>query len=52
MNHLPKSTGTYMFYNPALDTYIVGAFNQMNYMRKQVPFIVKILNKVSKVSKR
>ena len=45
------STSTYMFYNPAYDIYIIGAFNQSNFVKKQVRFMIKIISIVSKLSK-
>jgi D-alanyl-D-alanine carboxypeptidase len=42
------STSTFMFYNPAYDIYVIGAFNQTNFVRKQVQFMIKVINIVSK----
>ena len=44
------STSTYMFYNPVYDIYVIGAFNQTNFVQKQVQFMVKVINIVSKSS--
>ncbi len=43
------SVGTYMFYNPAHDLYIIGSFNQSNYRVKQVSFIIDVMRQVSKL---
>lgn len=43
------STSTFMFYNPVYDVYIIGAFNQSNFVRKQVQFMIKLINIVSKL---
>ena len=43
------STSTYMFYNPVYDIYVIGAFNQTNFVKKQVQFMIKIINIVSKL---
>ena len=44
------STSTYMFYNPVYDIYVIGAFNQTNFVKKQVQFMIKVINIVSKSS--
>lgn len=44
------STSTYMFYNPVYDIYVIGAFNQTNFVQKQVQFMIKVINIVSKSS--
>jgi CubicO group peptidase (beta-lactamase class C family) len=41
------SIGSYMFYNPVHDVYIIGSFNHSRYMRKQVGFIIKVIRTVS-----
>jgi D-alanyl-D-alanine carboxypeptidase len=46
------STSTFMFYNPVYDTYIIGAFNQSNFIRKQVRFMIRVISIVSKMSER
>jgi len=43
------STGTFMFYNPALDVYLIGAFNQSRYVRKQVVFMLRLMSLISKI---
>ncbi|MFV8829829.1 serine hydrolase domain-containing protein [Alkalihalobacterium sp. APHAB7] len=34
------ATGSYMFYHPALDTYVIGTFNDFAYERKGVKFML------------
>lgn len=43
------STSTFMFYNPFYDVYLIGAFNQANFVRKQVRFMVKVVNTLKKL---
>ena len=43
------STGSYMYYVPAYDTYIIGTFNQMGYEKKHVMFLLKVLKILSKL---
>ena len=43
------SLGSYMYYVPAFDTYLVGTFNQMGYEKKHVMFMLKVLKIVSKL---
>ena len=42
------STAAFMFYNPSHDVYVIGAFNQTNLVKKQVQFMIKVINIVSK----
>jgi hypothetical protein len=42
------STSTYMFYNPVYDIYVIGVFNQTKFVKKQVQFMIKVINIVSK----
>jgi D-alanyl-D-alanine carboxypeptidase len=44
------SISTYMFYNPYYDIYIIGAFNQSTFIRKQVRSMIKVLTMVSKLT--
>lgn len=44
------STSTYMLYNPYYDIYVIGAFNQTNFVKKQIQFMIKVINIVSKSS--
>jgi len=37
-------TGSYMYYNPTHDLYLIGTFNQSKYMKKHIMFLIKILN--------
>jgi hypothetical protein len=43
------STSTFMFYNPYYDIHLIGAFNQANFVRKQVRFMMKVIGKLSKL---
>lgn len=42
------STASFMFYNPAIDTYVIGAFNQSRYVTGQVGFMIKCFSKLYK----
>jgi D-alanyl-D-alanine carboxypeptidase len=43
------SIGSYMYYVPGFDSYIIGTFNQMGYEKKHVMFLLKILKILSKM---
>jgi D-alanyl-D-alanine carboxypeptidase len=43
------SIGSYMYYVPAFDTFLVGTFNQMGYEKKHVMFLLKVLKILSKL---
>lgn len=42
------STGSFMFYHPQLDTYIIGNLNQFGYYRKGVKLMFKVIDMLSK----
>ncbi|UCZ55008.1 beta-lactamase family protein [Bacillus shivajii] len=42
-------TGTFMFYHPGLDTYLIGGLNQFRYNRKSFMLMFKVVNILSKV---
>ncbi len=42
------ATGSFMFYNKDLDTYLIGNFNDVSYQTKGINFMIKILNKLYK----
>jgi D-alanyl-D-alanine carboxypeptidase len=42
------STGTFMFYHPSTETYIIGGLNEVTYGPKGVRFMLKIIDKVTK----
>lgn len=44
------SIGSYMFYYPALDTYLIANFNQTLFVRTGMTFILAILRTVAKVN--
>jgi CubicO group peptidase (beta-lactamase class C family) len=46
------STACFMFHNPEMDLYMVGAFNQSKFVSGQVRFMIRLLNAVSKHLKR
>jgi D-alanyl-D-alanine carboxypeptidase len=43
------SIGSFMYYVPGFDTYIIGTFNQMGYEKKHVMFLLKLLKILSKL---
>ncbi len=43
------SIGAIMYYNPAMDIYVIGSFNKLNYTVQPILFIVKTLKKINKV---
>jgi CubicO group peptidase (beta-lactamase class C family) len=43
------SIGSFMYYVPAFDTFIIGTFNQMGYEKKHVMFLLKVLKILSKL---
>jgi D-alanyl-D-alanine carboxypeptidase len=43
------SIGSYMYYCPKLDMYIIGNFNQTKYEKKHVNFIIRVLNVLAKL---
>ena len=43
------SIGSFMYYVPTFDTYIIGTFNQMGYEKKHVMFMLKVLKILSKL---
>jgi D-alanyl-D-alanine carboxypeptidase len=43
------SIGSYMYYCPKLDAYIIGNFNQTKYERNHVNFIIRVLNVLAKL---
>lgn len=40
--------GSFMFYHPEMDTYLIGNFNHFAYEKKGVRFMLKAINKLSK----
>lgn len=46
------SIGSFMYYNPTYDLYLIGSFNQTKYERKHIVFIIKIMNIISKNIKK
>ncbi|MDZ5472943.1 serine hydrolase [Bacillus sp. 31A1R] len=46
------STGTFMFYHPATDAYIIGSLNQSGYGQKGIRFMLQIADKLLKATKK
>ncbi len=38
------STGAFLFYNPALDAYLIGSLNQFRYPDKGIRFMMQVMN--------
>lgn len=45
------ASSAFMVYNPTIDVYLVGTFNQWSYMRKAMMFLFRTLRAISKVEK-
>jgi len=45
------SSGTFMFYFPAIDTYIIGGLNQFRHQRKGMRLMFKIVNVLDRLSR-
>ncbi|UCE42657.1 MAG: beta-lactamase family protein [Candidatus Aminicenantes bacterium] len=43
------SIGSFMYYVPEFDAYVIGTFNQMGYEKKHVMFLLKVLKILSKL---
>jgi Beta-lactamase class C and other penicillin binding proteins len=42
------STGSFMFFHPGLDTYLIGSLNQFGYHRKGIQFMLRIIDALLK----
>lgn len=42
------ATGSFMFYHPEMDAYLIGSFNQFDHERKGVRFMLKVVNRLSR----
>jgi hypothetical protein len=40
-----------MVYNPTIDVYLIGTFNQWSYMRKSMMFLLRTLRSISTVER-
>lgn len=40
------ATGTFLFYHPNLDAYLIGSFNQFRYHRKGIQFMLRIIDEI------
>jgi D-alanyl-D-alanine carboxypeptidase len=38
------STGSFLFYHPGLDTYLIGSLNQFRYHRKGIQFMLRVID--------
>lgn len=43
------ASSTFMLYNPSIDVYLIGTFNQWSYMRKAMMFLFRTLRTLSNV---
>jgi D-alanyl-D-alanine carboxypeptidase len=43
------SVGSFMYYVPAYDTFLIGTFDQMDYEKKHVMFLLKVLKILAKL---
>ncbi|MFE8699940.1 serine hydrolase domain-containing protein [Cytobacillus sp. FJAT-54145] len=43
------SIGSFMLYNPVMDTYIIGSFNASGYVAKSIQFVFKALRVIAKI---
>lgn len=49
----PGATGSFMFYHPEKDAYIIGTFNDFSYEKKGVRFmLMKVINTLYKLQKK
>jgi CubicO group peptidase (beta-lactamase class C family) len=46
------SIGAFMYYNPAIDVYMIGSFHKLNYHAPPIMFIVRTLKKLNKLQKQ
>ncbi|MGD1894405.1 MAG: serine hydrolase domain-containing protein [Cyclobacteriaceae bacterium] len=46
------STASFMYYCPELDTYLTGSFNQTDFKKGHIVFLVKVLSELKKYDKR
>jgi D-alanyl-D-alanine carboxypeptidase len=44
------SIGTFMYYNPVLDTYFIGTFNHVNYQRQPIFFLFRVMRTMFKIN--
>jgi D-alanyl-D-alanine carboxypeptidase len=42
------STGSFMFYHPALDAYLIGSLNQFRYHSKGIRFMLRVIDRLVK----
>lgn len=46
------ATSSFMMYNPEIDVYLIGSFNQWSYTSKAMRFLFKVMRTVSKVERK
>jgi hypothetical protein len=46
------STGSFLYWVPEYDAVIAGSFNQTDYKKKHVVFLIKVLRVLSQVASR
>ncbi len=44
------SVGSFMYYNPSMDVYMIGTFNKLNCHRAPIVFIIKALGEIDKLA--
>ncbi|WP_053365188.1 serine hydrolase domain-containing protein [Bacillus sp. FJAT-27245] len=42
------STGTFLFYHPSTESYVIGGLNEMTYGQKGIRFMLKVVDKLTK----
>lgn len=45
------SIGSFMLYNPVMDTYIIGSFNTTGYVAKSIQFVFKAMRVIAKLKR-
>lgn len=45
------STGSFLFYHPQLDAYVIGSFNHFRYDKKGIRFMIQVIDKLLKGEK-
>ena len=45
------ASSAFMLYNPSIDVYLIGTFNQWSYMRKAMMFVFRTLRAISKIER-
>ena len=45
------ASSAFMVYNPIIDVYVIGTFNQWSYIRKSMMFLLRTMRSISKVER-